>query len=123
MFSDGAKSSFLNIIKGVPLRLVLGPVLFTIYVNNISLCIKLCNIHPYADKTVTYAIACSTVGTMLELQSEFVALRKALVDLKHTEYMFSNSWEHFSGGLHIHSLDASLIERVPAYKYLCVVDR
>lgn len=37
VLSDGAKSGFLNIIKGVPLRLVLGTVLFTIYVNNISL--------------------------------------------------------------------------------------
>ena len=57
-----------------------------------------CNIHHYADNTVMYAIALSVARAMLELQSDFVALQKALVDLKRvlnagkTKYMlFFNS--------------------------------
>ena len=52
MLCDGVKSNFLNITKGEQQGSVLGPVLFNVYINNIGLCIKCCNIHLYADDTV-----------------------------------------------------------------------
>jgi hypothetical protein len=61
---------------------VLRPVLFTIYINNIGLSINIDRpINQYADDTVMYAIAPTVDQPMLELQSDFVTLQNALVDL------------------------------------------
>lgn len=78
MLSDGVKSSFLDITKGVLQGSILGAVLFTIYLNIIGLCIKSSNIHLYANDTVMYAIAPTVDKAKFELQSDFVILQKAL---------------------------------------------
>jgi hypothetical protein len=52
VISDGVKSSVLAIIKGVPQGSVLGPILFTVYINNISRFVKTWNINLYVNNTV-----------------------------------------------------------------------
>ena len=47
-------SSYRNITYGVPQGSVLGPLLFLIYVNNLSNIIKNSKISMYADDTVIY---------------------------------------------------------------------
>ena len=81
MLSDGVKSSYLDITKGVPQGSILGPVLFTIYVNNIGLSAKTCNINLYADDSVMYGISQRLTRLCWSCKSDFVALQKVLFDL------------------------------------------
>jgi hypothetical protein len=74
--TDGVNSGFLNITKGVPQGLILGPVLFTVYINNIDLSANNCNLHLYADDSVVYAIATTVDHTLSGLQSAFIVLQK-----------------------------------------------
>jgi hypothetical protein len=54
-FYDGVKSGYLDIKKGVPHGSILGPVLFTVYINNVGLSVKKkCIIHLYADDTCVH---------------------------------------------------------------------
>lgn len=58
--SDGAKSGFFDIMKGVPQGSILGLVLFTVCINNVCLSAIDFLIHTillYADDTVVYAIS------------------------------------------------------------------
>lgn len=77
---DGVKSDFLDITKGVPQGSILGPVLFTVYVNNSGLSVGNCNLHLYADDTVVYSVAPSVDKALSELQSAFLLCRKPLLD-------------------------------------------
>ena len=72
-----------------------------------------------------YSIAPTADQAMLEIQSDLVALQKALVDFKWLVIapktkcvLFSNSHRDISDGLHIYALDGSLVEQAAAYKYL-----
>jgi hypothetical protein len=82
VISNAVKYSFLDITECVPQGSVLGPVVFGIYVNNIDQSVKTCNIPLYADNTVMYAIAPTVDQALSEMQSDLVALQKALVGLK-----------------------------------------
>ena len=51
------RSEFLTVSKGVPQGSVLGPILFTIFINDIVSTMDDCHGHLYADDTVLYCIA------------------------------------------------------------------
>ncbi len=55
--ADGFISSSLNVTKGVPHGSVLGPLIFTIYINNIDQNVNNTHFHYYADDTVMYSSA------------------------------------------------------------------
>ena len=76
------QSEFLQVTKGVPQGSVLGPVLFTIYINNMVTKLKDCHSHLYADDTVIYCIANSVQLAMEKLQHAFNTLQDALIALK-----------------------------------------
>ena len=61
--------------------LKVAPILFTVYVNNIGLSVRNCNLHLYADDTIVYYVAPSVDKYLSELQSAFSTLKKAIVEM------------------------------------------
>lgn len=60
-------SNYLTLSKGVPQGSILGPVLFTIYINNIASTITNCNAHLHADDTVLYCSANTALSAIQTL--------------------------------------------------------
>ena len=48
---NGHESSLASVLYGVPQGLVLGSLLFLIYINDLNQAIKLCKVHHFADDT------------------------------------------------------------------------
>ena len=71
------KSQFVHVAKGVPQGLILGPVLFTLYIDDIVFSVTGCNIHLYADDTILHCNA-DIVHSYKSLQHCFSDLQVAL---------------------------------------------
>ena len=82
MKAGNIRSEYLSVTKGIPQGSVLGPVLFTIYINDIASALENCNAHLYADDTVLSCSADTVQLAVENLQLSFTALQNALVDLK-----------------------------------------
>ena len=107
---DGVKSEFLEVQKGVPQQTILGPVLFTIYINTYGQSIKNGKLHLYVDDSIMYVIALTVDLVVSKLKSDFIPTLESLVDSKlvlhagKTKHMlFSNSRKNVSDDLHVHS--------------------
>ena len=75
---NGVKSDELNVICGIPQGANLGPLLFTIYVNEISNCIKKCSISLYADDTCIYYPGKTTETIENVINADLIRLSKWL---------------------------------------------
>jgi len=86
-------SEKLTVNSGMPQGSILGPLLFTVYINNLSENVINAKVHLYADDTIIYCSVKSPAETILNLHKAFEniqlnlhALNLVLNDKK-TKYM------------------------------------
>uniref|UniRef100_A0A8C2EK04 Reverse transcriptase domain-containing protein n=1 Tax=Cyprinus carpio TaxID=7962 RepID=A0A8C2EK04_CYPCA len=123
--AEGINSGLLEIVKGVPQGSVLGPLLFTIYINSIDHGNQDVNLHFYADDTVMYCGAPSKQQALIKLQAAFDVFQSRLHTLKlvlnadKTKIMlFSSSKKAVDNFIPLQTLQGNVIELVKEYKYL-----
>ncbi len=68
--------------KGVPQGSVLGPLMFSLYVNSICDQLTYCSYHLYPDDTVLYSWAPSFEAAVSNLQMDFISLSHSLIEAK-----------------------------------------
>lgn len=77
VFYNGKLSSFLNINKGVPQGSIMGPLLFTLYINDLPKYLNRAKVHLYADDVQIYLNCDKTVidNCAIEFNSELCAIK------------------------------------------------
>ena len=123
---EGATSEVLVVHKGVPQGSVLGPLLFTLYINSIGVNIPNTSFHFYADDTVIYCSAPTPEKAFVYLQNAFDKVQEQLCQLQlvlnadKTKLMFftnSNSARSKLSNVIVAS-NGQQIELVSTFKYL-----
>ena len=92
---ENIKSELLSITAGVPQGSILGPVLFTLYINYILSSITDVKFHLYADDTIMYwsldAFSCRKASAFINLQQAPVYLKLVLHSSKTKCMLFSKA--------------------------------
>ncbi len=110
------------IAKRVPQGSVLGPLLFTIYINSLDYNIQDANFHFYADDSVMYCSASSGQQAVYKLQSAFDVIQSRIYNLKLVlNVVFSGSKKFDNNLSSLQTLQGSVIELVKEYKYLGII--
>jgi hypothetical protein len=75
------KYEFRRLTKGVPQGSILGPIHFTLNINDIGKTVDSANLHLYADYTMIYSSA-SNIEDIQDLQLAFDVIQRHLFELK-----------------------------------------
>ena len=127
-FVNSKLSSESVISCGVPQGLLLGPLLFIIYVNDLVECVKSCQVQLYADDTVLYFSNSSISNIELALNSDLENLyrwmcqNKLTVNCQKTECMLLGSKHMLSKQnvlqITLHKSPLNQVRHFTCFKYL-----
>ena len=93
-FANSILSSGRPITCGVPQGSILGPLLFLIYVNDLSKCLQRCQVRLYADDTVIYSSNTNPLVAFQDVQNDMSRLlhwcnkNQLTMNIKKTKSMF-----------------------------------
>uniref|UniRef100_A0A8C7QUG0 Reverse transcriptase domain-containing protein n=1 Tax=Oncorhynchus mykiss TaxID=8022 RepID=A0A8C7QUG0_ONCMY len=125
--SEGLLSGPLAVSMGVPQGSILGPTLFSVYINEVALAAGESLIHLYADDTILYTSGPSLDTVLTTPQARFNAIQlsfrglQLLLNTSKTKCMlFNRSLPAPTRLSNITTLDGSDLEYVDNYKYLGV---
>jgi hypothetical protein len=118
-------SSPQNINTGVPQGSILGPLLFTLYINDIETCVENSNLHLYADDTVIYAsgtdpneISCILTADLLKIEN-WLCRNKLTLNIDKTKWMLFSTKPLQSRFSSIKiTISKKPFEKVDNFKYL-----
>lgn len=114
---------------GVPQGSVLGPLLFTIYINDIvQNCPNICRIRLFADNTLIYVKGSGSeevvkkLNIVLSILEKWMNTNKLKMNTNKTKYMVIKSIrKEFKKDIRLKCIDNTEIERVENMKYLGVI--
>lgn len=124
--SDLLMSQPLPVTRGVPQGSILGPTLFSLYINQVSAATRGSSIHLYADDTILYTSGPSPEAVAESLQESFNTVQKSLSSLKlvlntnKTKVMWFGRKSNVQSCTfpNITTSNGTVLEQVPEYKYL-----
>lgn len=123
---DNQCSDDLPIIRGVPQGSILGPLLFTIYINDVGQNVIDADCHFYADDMIIYSFASSLTEATVNLQKAFNVVCNSFSELKlslnvnKTKLMLFCRSKTKQNAPPVVTPDGSVIEVVNTFKYLGV---
>ena len=121
-----AASSVLPINFGVPQGSVLGPLLFTLYINDLPSVVKHSKVVLYADDTAFFVSGKCIENTQMQLNDDLETVSKWLnvnrltLNANKTKTMLFGTQQHLSkreGGLKL-NINGESLEQVSCFKYL-----
>ena len=126
--ANGVTSSMLPVVCGVPQGSILGPLLFLLYVNDMTCSVKDCSVRLYADDTVIYKATPSRGDTIKAIQTDLENYQTWCVQNKLSINIIKTKVMIFTASrIHPNTNDINLLmddvklHVVDTYKYLGVI--